>query len=164
MAQDYSFTLPKVYQYNSVDDIISNTGGHYDNFEGWVAEFSDGQRVKFKTDRYVEIHRHIRKLNFPNVLQAVRNNDIDYLTTLIPDDFLEEVYEWIIEIQETVQHINTQTVRAFVQAPRTNGDIFRQWVNENQPELALYLLAMWEGRDIESLIYRHAFTDKLTRS
>jgi RNA ligase len=164
MAQEYGFTLPKVYQYNSIEDLIIQTGGNYDNFEGWVVEFSDGQRVKFKTDRYVEVHRYIRQLDFPNVLQAVRNGDIDYLTTLIPDDFLEQVYEWIIEIQEMVQHINAKTVQAFVQAPRTNGDVFRQWVNEHQPELAPYLLAMWEGKDIEPLIYKLAFTDKLQSS
>ena len=129
-----------------------------------MVEFSDGQRVKFKTDRYVEVHRYIRQLDFPNVLQAVRNGDIDYLTTLIPDDFLEQVYEWIIEIQEMVQHINAKTVQAFVQALRTNGEVFRQWVDEHHPELAPYLMAMWDGKDIELLIYKLAFVDKMQSS
>jgi RNA ligase len=162
LEQDYGFTLPKVYQFNSVDDIIAQTGGDYDNFEGWVVEFSDGQRVKFKTDRYVEIHRYIRQLDFANVLQAVRKDEIDYLTTMIPDEFLENVYLWIEQIRETVAQISKKTVQAFVQSPRTSGEAFQQWVAEHQPELAPYLMAMWEGKDIEPLIYRLAFADKLT--
>jgi RNA ligase len=160
MAQEYGFTLPQVYQYNSIEDLIIQTGREHDNFEGWIVEFSDGQRVKFKTDRYVEIHRYIRQLDFPHVLAAVRNGDINYLMTMMPEEFLERVYEWVDEIQETVQQINAKVVHAFLKAPRTSA-AFREWVDANHAELAPYLLAMWDGKDIEPLIYRLAFTDKL---
>jgi RNA ligase len=163
LAQEYGFTLPQVYQYNSIEDLIIQTGREHDNFEGWIVEFSDGQRVKFKTDRYVEIHHYIRQLDFPHVLAAVRNGDINYLMTMMPEEFLERVYEWVEEIQETVQHINARVVDAFLKAPRTSA-AFREWVDANHAELAPYLLAMWDGKDIEPLIYRLAFSDKLKQN
>ena len=164
LAQDYGFSLPNVYTYNQVEDLIAETGGDYDNFEGWVVEFSDGQRVKFKTDRYVEVHRYIRQLDFPNVLKAVRSGDIDYLTTLMPDDMLDEVYRWVGEIQDKVDHINAKTVSAFARAPRQNRASYEAWVQENHPELQAYLMALYNGKKLEPLIYETAFNEKQYRN
>lgn len=164
LAQEYGFSLPKVYTHNSVEDLIIETGRDYDNFEGWVVEFSDGQRVKFKTDRYVEIHRYIRQLDFPNVLKAVRTGDIDYITTMIPEEFLVDVYRWIEEIQDTVQDINAKVVQAFMNAPRNNRLQYTQWVSDNHPELERYLMAMYEGENMERVIYDFAFEKRSNHS
>lgn len=164
LAQTYGFSLPQVYTFNQVEDLIAETGGDYDNFEGWVVEFSDGQRVKFKTDRYVEVHRYIRQLNFPNVLKAVRSGDIDYLTTLMPDDMLDEVYRWVGEIQDKVNHINAKTVSAFARAPRQTRAAYEAWAEDNHPELLPYLMALYKGKKLEPLIYETAFNEKQYRS
>ena len=164
LAQHYGFSLPRVYTFNRVEDLIEATGGDYENFEGWVVEFSDGQRVKFKTDRYVEVHRYVRQLDFPNVLKAVRTGDIDYLTTLMPDNMLEDVYRWIGEIQDKIDHINAKTVHAFVQAPRQNSAIYEAWVQEHHPDLKPYLMTLYRGKKIEPLIYELAFKEKQYRS
>lgn len=161
LAQTYGFSLPRVFNFNSVDDIIAATGGDDPNFEGWVVEFSDGQRFKFKTDRYVEIHRYIRQLDYPHVLEAIKKGEIDYLTTLMPDDFLQEVYGWIDEIRETVAHIEAKTVQVFVKAPRTSQSEFVQWVQANHPDLERYLMTMWQGKQIEALIYDELFAVRM---
>lgn len=164
LAQKYGFSLPRVYTFNRVEDLIEATGGDYDNFEGWVVEFSDGQRVKFKTDRYVEVHRYVRQLNFPNILKAVRTGDIDYLTTLMPENLLTEVYHWIGEIQDKVDHINAKTIHAFMQAPRQNRTVYEQWVEENHPDLEIYLKSLYNGRRIDGLIYELEFKENQVRS
>jgi RNA ligase len=164
LAQHYGFSLPQVYTYNNITDLIINTGKDIENFEGWVVEFSDGQRVKFKTDRYVEIHRYIRQIDFPNILKAVQSGDIDYITRIIPADMLAEVYRWIEEIQEKVEHINAKTVMAFTQAPRTNRQVYKTWVEANHPDLAPYLMQLYEGKAIEPLIYELAFQEKQLRN
>lgn len=159
LAERYGFTLPQVYRFNSVDDIIAQTSGAYQNFEGWIVEFSDGQRFKFKTDRYIEMHRYARELDFPAVLQAVRDDEIDYLATMLPDEMQIKVYEWVDTIRETMQHIKANTVQAFVQAPRQSSAAYTAWVQAQHPELERYLMALWHGENIEPLIYRHAFND-----
>lgn len=64
LAQKYGFSLPKVYQFNNIADIFVATGKNETNYEGWVVEFSDGQRFKFKLDWYVEMH--IQRFGKPN--------------------------------------------------------------------------------------------------
>jgi RNA ligase len=164
LAQKYGFSLPQVYTYNTIEELIIQTGKPYENFEGWVVEFSDGQRVKFKTDRYVEIHRYIRQIDFPNILKAVQSGDINYITRMIPDDMLGEVYRWIEEIQEKVEHINAKTVMAFMQAPRSSKAVYKAWVEANHPELEPYLMRLYEGKAIEPLIYELAFHEKQQRN
>lgn len=56
LAHRFGFSLPRVYHFNRVIDVIAQTGKDHGEFEGWVVEFSDGQRFKFKTDHYVEQH------------------------------------------------------------------------------------------------------------
>ncbi len=56
LAQKYGFSLPRVYQFNNIAQLFEATGRNETNFEGWVVEFSDGQRFKFKLDWYVERH------------------------------------------------------------------------------------------------------------
>lgn len=63
LGQDYGFNLPKVYQFNSLLEILEQTGLLDPNAEGWVVEFSDGQRFKFKYDWFIEMHRESRSIN-----------------------------------------------------------------------------------------------------
>jgi RNA ligase len=51
LAQKYGFSLPKVYGHNNMRDLLAETGRNDFNFEGYVVEFSDGQRFKVKLDR-----------------------------------------------------------------------------------------------------------------
>lgn len=159
LSERFGFTLPRVFNFNSVDDIIAATSDDYDNFEGWIAEFSDGMRFKFKTDRYLEIHRYIRELDFASVLNAVREDNIDYILNMMPDENLGSVYEWVEHIRETVAHINAKTVQAFVNAPRRSSAEYEAWIQQHHPQLTRYLMALWQGKDIEPLIYAHAFTN-----
>lgn len=56
-ADEMGFTLPKTYQFNSIADILEATGQIEADQEGWVVEFSDGSRWKFKGDRYLELQQ-----------------------------------------------------------------------------------------------------------
>jgi RNA ligase len=59
LAQRYGFTLPKVYSFNDISQILEKTGQLDANEEGYVVEFSDGSRFKFKGDRYLELQKLI---------------------------------------------------------------------------------------------------------
>ena len=70
-AQHYGFPTPEACHFDSVEDIIAAKERLDGNAEGWVAEFSDGQRFKFKGDRYMEIHRIVHAASFKRVLESV---------------------------------------------------------------------------------------------
>jgi RNA ligase len=161
LAQRYHFALPQVYQFNSVDDVIAHTDGKDRNFEGWVVEFSDGQRFKFKTDWYVEIHKLLQKLDFKNILKAVANEDVAYLLETIPAPLLGDARQWIDDIRAKVARLKAQTEAAFVLAPRDSHEMFMAWLATQDAEIQPYLSALYAGQSLEAAIYQHAFTDQL---
>ena len=68
VAIEYGFELPKVYNFNNVADILANLDFLDGNHEGYVVEYSDGSRWKFKGDRYLELHRIVTNSTFKRVL------------------------------------------------------------------------------------------------
>lgn len=161
LAQRHGFSLPRVYAFNQINEIIAQTGAIGTNFEGWVVEFSDGQRFKFKMDDYVEIHKLLRGLDFPNTLKAVAKGDINYILQTVPEAFLGDVKQWVAEIQAAVDDLEAQTRLVFSDAPRDSREAFVAWVREQHPALEPYLLAVWDGQDLKALIYAQAFEARL---
>ncbi len=68
IAAQYGFSLPRIYPFVEIKHIIEQTGTLDVNTEGYVVEFSDGSRWKFKGDRYLEMQKLIMGLTFKNVL------------------------------------------------------------------------------------------------
>ena len=135
------------------------TGKPHDNFEGWVVEFSSGQRFKFKTDHYIELHKLVDELTFENVLKAVRSRKIDYILQVVPDALLGDVPQWVEHIYETTERITEQTLDAFYSAPRHSEKALQMWAEQYHPELLPYLLAMYRKAYLPAVINELAFQD-----
>jgi RNA ligase len=161
LAQQYGFTLPQVFGFNSVTDLLEATGKLVDDFEGYVVAFSDGQRFKFKLDRYIELHKLIRGLTFRNILKSVEMGDIDTVFDSLPEAYTAEARDWVREIGATRDTITKRALNAFEQAPHDSLELFESWVEDNHPTLKPYLLALYVGRDLTPVIYHHAFQERL---
>jgi RNA ligase len=154
------FHLPKVYKFNDITEIIELTGKMDADQEGFVVEFSDGQRFKFKGDRYLELHRLISGLSFKHTLEAIAGGKLDYIRGQIPNEFLSEFNGWVEEIDSKTQAIEKAVKTAFDIAPKESRKDFAVWVMGNCEDLAPYLFAMLDGRDITPMIYQGAFKDR----
>ncbi|MGB1285249.1 MAG: T4 RnlA family RNA ligase [Aggregatilineales bacterium] len=162
LATEHGFTLPQVYQYNRIEDIIAETGRIDANFEGWVVEFSDGSRFKFKMDEYIEIHKLMRgSMNFEGVLKAYIAGDIEHMQAVLPPGLQGNIGQWVSEIEQTIEQIEIQTQLAFSSAPPLNQAAFIEWANVNHPILLPYLQAYYDGRKLRPIIFRHAFREKI---
>ena len=154
LADKYGFPLPKVYSFNNITEIIALTGKLDKDEEGFVVEFSDGQRFKFKGDKYLELHRLVFGLSFKNTLQAIVTKQVDYIREQIPDEFSADFNGWVKEIEETRERIKREAADIFAQAPKDTRKDFAIWVMSNHKHLSAYLFAMLDGEDIEALIYK----------
>lgn len=154
LAHQYGFSLPKVYTFNDVGEIIAKTGVLSAHEEGYVVEFSDGSRFKFKGDRYLELQKLVMSLTFKNVLRAMAAGNIRGMLDVVPDEFLGETRAWIEEIKTTIALVKQTAQTAFDTAPKESRKDFAMWVQANQQNIAHYLFAMFDGRDIEPLIYQ----------
>jgi len=156
LAQKHGFDTPQVFTFDGLTAVIESCGAIDANHEGYVIEFSDGQRFKFKGDRYRELHKLISGLTFKNTLRAMANNTVADFIGIIPDEFLDEVRGWIAEIEAIRDKMKSQAVEAFDAAPKTSRKDFALWVQsvivkDSQP----YMYALLDGKPIESIIYKH---------
>ncbi len=160
ISENFGFPLPRVYQFSRVEDIVQATSDLDLSKEGWVAEFADGQRFKFKGAEYLKIHKLINSLSFKNTLTCVKEGTLDTLYDIIPDEFLGDVNGWVKEIGSMVKLVKGLAETAFDLAPKDTRKDFALWVKENEPGLSSYLFAMLDGKPIEPLVYRQAFTGR----
>jgi len=159
IAARCGFSTTPVYSFSDVAEILTGLPELDGNQEGYVVEFSDGQRFKFKGDRYKELHRLICGLSFKNTLAAVAAGTVENIRSQIPDEFLLQFNAWVNEIEERVDDIKYKTGRAFEKAPKETRKDFAIWVNQNHKELSAFLFAMLDGREITPLIFRSAFDE-----
>jgi len=160
LADKYHFPLPKTYDFNDINAIIALTGKLDKDEEGFVVEFSDGQRFKFKGDKYLELHRLVFGLSFKNTLQAVATNQVENIRSQIPDEFLSQFNAWVKEIEETRSRVKREVAEVFAQAPKEARKDFALWVMSDHKELSSYLFAMLDGHDVEPIIYKKAFENR----
>jgi len=159
LGQTYGFPLPKVYRFNNVTEIMERTGTMGAEEEGFVVEFSDGERFKFKGDKYLELHRLISGLSFKHTLEAMSSGTVDYIRSQIPDEFLTEFNGWVTQIEAVVAETHQRVQAIFDEAPQATRKDFALWTLAHHPDLASYLFAMLDGKPLEPLIYRLAFQD-----
>lgn len=151
------FPVVDAYDFTDTNAVLDFLPQLSANEEGFVLEFSDGQRFKFKGDKYKELHRLISSLSFKNTLDAVQSNTVDTIRGRIPDEFLDEFNGWVTEINTKVADIKERVATAMERAPRDNRKTFALWVKDNCHDLSSYMFAALDGREIEPLIFRQAF-------
>lgn len=106
---------PKIYTFASIDDILKLLKrNEFENEEGYVVYFHTAKkRIKFKFQRYFEIHRIRSNLTPTAIWEQLRNNhDIADLQDL-PDEFIKEVNEIKEKLISEYQQIEQRAKHEF---------------------------------------------------
>jgi RNA ligase len=144
-AYECGFTLPTRAVFNNTTQILEATGMMRDQ-EGFVAEFSDGSRWKFKTDWYKELHKFISGISFKNTLKAYEEGKaLDFLK-VTPEEYQEQVEQWIEEIIDRIEQCLSEITSIYEQAPKTDRKTFAQWVMKNYSKSAPCLFDAWDQK------------------
>ncbi len=160
LGERYGFSLPKVYNFNDVTQIIAQTGMLDADEEGYVVEFSDGQRFKFKGDKYLELHKLVFGLSFKNTLRAVESGQVEYIRSQIPDEFLGDFNSWVKEIEDTRDAIIRDARELFARSPKESRKDFALWAMSDHKELSPYLFALLDNYPLEPIVYKKAFVHR----
>lgn len=164
MADRFGFPVPGVPNVNRIDELLALKSQIDANQEGWVVEFSDGQRFKFKGDRYMELHKLISGLSFKHTLETMQSGGVSEIRSQIPEEFLPEFDGWVKEIETVFNETTNAALQAFQNAPKETRKEFAIWTQTNHPALSSYLFALLDGRDITPLIYRQAFRERIVET
>jgi RNA ligase len=157
LGEELGFSMPQVYGFNSITEIIEATGRINANQEGWVAELSDGSRWKFKGDEYRELHKLIHGLSFKKIVSAMKYGTINEVMESIPEEFKDEAEDWRNQVAHTVHNIKQQVILSYDAAPKNTRKEFALWVQENCPDISSYMFLKFDGRDYVDLIYDREF-------
>lgn len=160
MGECFGFSVVNQCDFSDPAELLKAKKTLPPNNEGWVVEFSDRQRFKFKGDEYLRLHRLVSSLSFKNTLAAFVDGNVQEIIDTVPDEFLDDVKSWINEIQETTYDITKQVTEAFKDAPTSDRKTFAMWVTTEHQDMASYLFAMLDGRDITPMIYKTAFKNR----
>jgi RNA ligase len=155
IADTMNFPLPETYTFNNVSEVLASAGELDGNHEGFVIEMSDGTRWKIKGDRYLELHKAIAGLSFKSVLGAVENNTVHQLLEILPDEFSNQVQDWVEQINEQVIRIKAECRNLFEQAPTIDRREFALWCQTNcKGPYRPILFNLLDGKDNTKNIYK----------
>jgi RNA ligase len=161
IAANMEIARPKSYTFESIDDILNAATALSANQEGWVLRYSDNTRLKVKGDAYKIAHKILTGCNFNHVLESVEQGKYEQLIDGVPDEFLDQIFAWKTEIDETHARITSECLDAFARAPSGTQKDFALWVQANYTkDYQSYLFALKAGKPIDTLIYRNAFRDR----
>lgn len=152
VGRELGCPVVKLHPICSVDDLVSVLPTLDASKEGFVAEFSDGSRFKFKGEQYCALAKAVEGLTFKNILAAVQDGTFDELMSVIPDEFCDEAKQWKREIDAKVEAIASEVEFVFSNAPRATRKEFALWVRERYVDLAPYLFAVLDGHDARNVV------------
>jgi T4 RnlA family RNA ligase len=108
------FEIPTVKKYEKTWEELMHDVEHAVGIEGYVLVLQDGRRVKLKTKWYLELHRTMTELRERDVVEAVLNETVDDMKSLLtsqgkdlaPIEAIEKrVAEEIATLRDQVGHI-----------------------------------------------------------
>ena len=113
----WSFPFAKKYDFKCYKEIKKL---NWENSEGFIVRFSNGERCKVKFEDYVELHRKISNISEKSVWEYISERKdgctIDEYLELVPDEFHNQIKGWFyllvskyssikIEVQFTFQEL-----------------------------------------------------------
>ena len=139
--------VPYVKRYHfygnvSVPDLIAYCQRLDDQHEGFVAEFADGQRFKFKSDEYVIQHRFITSLSWKNMAKAMQAYVLD-------PSLFQHRPEFVSMAQRMVKRKNTilrNLELLWDAAPKGTRKEFAQYAMQTAKPYAFLLFILYDER------------------
>ncbi len=168
LALKVGFNLVGTVEFNSLVDVIAATGKIEADQEGWVVEMSDGSRWKFKGDAYREVHKALSGFTYKNMIKAVEGELVDEILLDIPEHILkmpEYLHEELIAMRDKVVEryadVHGEVGYAFseIDPDMMTRKEFAKWVMTEHKDLSMYLFALYDDKNIDKLIFKHAFKD-----
>jgi len=158
-------TMPVVYDdLHTLEGIQRALDGMTADEEGFVAVFQDGQRFKFKSAAYLELHKLVFGLTFRSAIDAVQGGQVEAIRQIVPEELRAEFDGWVKEVEERVAAVQDGVATALAEATAAgltaDRKAFAHWAAQRHPDLRFYLFAALDGKPLEPMIFRTEFKDR----
>lgn len=144
--EGYGFDVVKTVDVKSVDELLAMTND-LRGAEGYVAEFEDNSRFKFKSPEYLRLHKMISDLSPKRVLEAMINDDLPAFLDAIPDEFMDEVTGWVSAINWELANSAVITRNSYGAIAGADRKAFALQVQQCPKWMRPMLFKMYDGAD-----------------
>lgn len=151
-ADKFDLELPKVYQYlHTLDDCIEYVKGR-EHEEGLVIVFSNGQRVKLKTDWYVKRHKIKDQINMKHnmakLILGIDDLSLDDLMPYIDEEDRQRIDSFSIDLEQCMKNV----VRFVEQKVQQYKDEKDYALNEKDKRFSHIVFGAVKGKDIFDMV------------
>jgi len=104
-ASTYGFSRPTKYE-KQIEDLLLEKDSPFDNREGYVIHFHNGEKLKIKFTAYFDLHKIMTNVTTKDILEALSNGTsiAEFCATKdIPDEMLKE----IVQVEESFKEAFT---------------------------------------------------------
>jgi RNA ligase len=156
-ALTYGFGLPQIYIFDSPEVLEKSCKTLHGNAEGYIVEFENGKRVKYKGDEYLRIHRLLSGISFKNTLAAYAEGRFAHYMSDVPDMYQELVQSYVDEIEQKIQKIKDDVESLWIIAPKTSRKDYAEWVMREAKDYFPYMFNKWCDQDMTRSILKKEF-------
>jgi RNA ligase len=158
LADSYGMSTPKSYDIADIDSWLERAKTLGSDYEGWVVRYDNGTRVKVKGALYLELHKWINRLTLKVVAKAMVDGTYAELEEGCPAYLLETLRSLRCTIERQYAEIYTEILVTYIKAPtRGSRKDFAIWVNSNYPQMAKYLFACHDKKELFGMILKQEY-------
>jgi RNA ligase len=147
-----------VKKYDGVKDYTKLKSMIFNNQEGFVVKFSNGNRVKIKGEEYLRLHKIMTEVSTKSVWEILSNGDnMEEILRDVPDEFFDKVKEYETELVSKFDDIKNEYTWIYKVLERNeeiseNRAIFAQYAKRyKHPSILFGLL---DGKNIDPMIWK----------
>lgn len=156
LAGSCGFPLVREYAMQTVDEILEEART-IENSEGFVGEFADGSRFKFKSASYLKRLREAHSFPRKRLAQAMAKKKLAAWRAKIPSELVGAFDERVLLLRNQLAKQLAEIDEIYKAAPKRNETEFAVWVKANYAKRRRYWLARKHGKDVEALLLRNEF-------
>ena len=153
VAQLNGITL--VEKFNAIEDYTKLKEMIYDDEEGYVVRFSNGDRCKIKGEEYIRLHRIMTEISTKSVWECLSQGDDLYkILEDVPDEFFAKIDEYAEELTSQYIKIEAQALAHFanISVHTDSRAEFAKYAKLSP--LAPVMFKMLDNRDYTDTIWR----------
>ena len=130
----------------------------FDNKEGCVIRFSNGNRIKMKYKEYLSLHKTLSHLNEKFIIECIRDGlDLEVVIKSTPDEY----YDYIKTVEKNVNYVKNLLITmvnkniTFLKNSIYSRKEQAKFIMDNFKDYSSLMFSALDGKDIQKMIFEH---------
>ena len=153
-----------VKRYDGIKDYSVLKGMIGDDEEGFVVQFSNGDRMKVKGEEYLRLHKIMTNVSTTAIWEMVsEGKDVMELLKDVPDEFYNKIKLYVSSLNYGYYQYWNQLGKTYdyfrfgkygdIEVEPTKKE-FAEHIKDHHPVSKAIMFAMWDGKDYDKIIWK----------